>query len=128
MKLTAKHHLAISFLASGLNNKETAEEIDVTPEAISRWKADFDFKAELNSLLKVAQEEAQNKLRSLSSLALSTIEEIIQDIDLPAKDRLNASIKVLELMNVKAGVIGSTNASVLKSEKEQSELLESYNL
>lgn len=128
MRLTAKHHLAISFLASGLNNKETAEEIDVTPEAISRWKADFDFKAGLNSLLKVAQEEAQNKLRFLSSLALSTIEEIIQDIDLPAKDRLNASIKVLELMNVKAGVIGSTNASVLKSEKEQSELLESYNL
>ncbi len=128
MKLSEKHHLAITLLATGLNSKDTAEQVGVTPEAISRWKADFHFKAELNSLLKVAQEEAQNKLRFLSSLALSTIEEIIQDIDLPAKDRLNASIKVLELINVKAGVIGSTNASVLKSEKEQSELLESYNL
>jgi transcriptional regulator with XRE-family HTH domain len=128
MKLSEKHHLAITLLATGLNSKETAEQIGVTPEAISRWKADFAFKAKLNTLLKGAQEEAQNKLRYLSSLALSTLEEIIQDIDLPAKDRLNASIKVLELMNVKAGVIGSTNASVLKSEKEQSELLESYNL
>lgn len=126
MKLTAKHHLAITLLSTGLNSKETAEEIGVTPEAISRWKADFDFQAELNLLLKTIQTEAQDKLRHLTSLALSTMEEIMLDTDLPAKDRLSASMKVLELMNVKAGVIGSTNASVLKSEEEQSELLESY--
>jgi hypothetical protein len=37
-----------------------------------------------------------------------------------------ARFKILEIMTVKTGGIGSTNASVLKPEKEQSELLESY--
>ena len=128
MKLSEKHHLAITLLATGLNSKETAEQIGVTPEAISRWKADFDFKAELNSLLKVAQEEAQNKLRFLSSLALSTIEEIILDAEAPHKERLTASLKILELVKIKQPLVGSTNPQVLIKDKEQDDLLESYNL
>jgi hypothetical protein len=110
------------------DNRETAEEIGVTPEAISRWKADFYFQAELNSLLKTIQIEAQDKLRHLSNIALSTIEEIMLDSDSPAKDRLSASIKVLELANIKTGVVGSANASVLRNQKEQDDLLESYHL
>ncbi len=128
MKLSEKHHLAITLLATGLNSKETAEQIGVTPEAISRWKADFDFKAELNAMLKTIQVEAQDKLRHLSNIALSTIEEIMLDSDSPAKDRLSASIKVLELANIKTGVVGSSNASVLRNQKEQDDLLESYHL
>ncbi len=128
MKLTEKHYLAITLLATGLTSKETAEQVGVTPEAVSRWKADFKFKAELNMMLKTAQIEAQDKLRHLSSLALSTIEEIMLDCEAPHKERLTASLKILEIVKIKPPYIGSTNPQVLRKEKEQDDLLESYNL
>ena len=118
----------VTLLARGSNGKDTAEKLGVTTETVSRWRSDFDFQAALNQLLIEAQQESKDKLRHLSSVALATLEDLMSDLDTSAKDRLTAALKILEITNVKTGVIGSTNANVLKSEKEQDDLLESYNL
>ena len=50
------------------------------------------------------------------------------DVEAPHKERLTASLKVLEIINIKPSYIGSTNPQVLRKEKEQDDLLEQYNL
>lgn len=51
MKLSPQHRRAITLLSEGLPNKIVAQELNIVPETISRWRADFDFKSSLNSLL-----------------------------------------------------------------------------
>jgi len=126
MKLTAQHHKAIELIVSGINGKNAAEKIGVTQETISRWRSDFDFQAALNAMLKTAQQESKDKLRYLSGIALSTIEEIMLDTEAPYKERLTASLKILEIVDLKTSSIGSTNTSVLEKEDQQYKSLESY--
>ena len=128
MKLTAQNLKAIELLASGVNGKDTSEKIGVTPETISRWRSDFAFQAELNKLLVIAQQESSDKIRHLATVALDTLETLITDTDTPPKEKLTASIKILELVNVKSCSIGSTNATVLEKEYQQDKLLESFHL
>ncbi len=128
MKLNAQHHQAAQLLVSGISAKIIAEQLSVDPVTISRWKTDYDFKALLNSLLSEVQQETADKLRGLAATALDTIESLMADELTPAKDRLTAALKVLELTKTSPKHIGSTNAAVLKRDAERDAALESYGL
>jgi len=110
MKLNPTHYLAIDMLASGESNISIAEKLSVAPETISKWRGDLAFQSELNSILKATQEAAIARLHSLSTTALETIEKIMVDKEAPHKDRLTASVKVLELLNIRTvGVVESVS-------------------
>ncbi len=128
MKLTPQHHKAIELFSTGLTNKAVAEELNIAPETISRWKSDFTFQAELNALLKFNQESIQDRLRHLSSTALDTIEAVMLDNKATRKDRLTASLKILEIAGVTAQNIGSTNPQALEKEKAERDFLESLSM
>ena len=128
MKLTPQHHKAIECLAMGKNVKSVADELGIAAETVSRWRADFNFQAALNAMLEEARQSTKDRLRHLSGVALDTIEAVLLDEEAPHKDRVTAAFKILELTNTSIGNIGSTNAAVLKREKEQSDLLESYGM
>ncbi len=125
MKLTPQHHKAIELFSTGLTNKAVAEELNIAPETISRWKSDFAFQAELNRLLRFNQEAIQDRLSHLSTVALDTIEAVMTDNEAPHKDRLTASIKLLEIAQVTAKNIGSTDPQTLEKEKAERAFLES---
>ena len=128
MKLNNQHHKAIELLATGSNGKEAAEKLGVAQETISRWRADFEFQAALNKLLEAVQRESSDKLRYMATLALTTLESIMTDTDTPARDKLTACIKILEIGNVKPIDIGSTKASVLENKQRQAEMFETENI
>jgi len=128
MKLSPQHHQTISLLATGMTNKSVAKELGLAPETISRWKSDFDFKAELNALLHDNQQAQQERLRALSSTALETIEAIMTDPNAPPKDKLTAALKVLELTQLVPERIGYSNPEVLAQESENNKFLESLAL
>jgi len=128
MKLSAQHLKAIEALAMGKNVKNVAKELGIAPETVSRWRGDFEFQASLNAMLEEARQSTKDRLRHLSNVALDTVEEILTDCEAPHKDRVTAAFKILELVSTSTGNIGSTNAAVLKREKEQSDLLESYGM
>ena len=128
MKLTTQHTRAIELLALGETGRSTAQKLGVSEETVSRWKSDFDFMAALNSLLQDNKEAVQARLRSLSEVALETIESVMNDPDVPAKERLMASFKVLELSNINATAIGSNNPEVLEKEKQSKDFLESLSM
>lgn len=126
MKLSPQHHQAIILLSEGLNNKEVADRLGVAHETISRWKADFNFQAELNTVLKANHEAQTEKLRRLSSVALDTIEQVMLDGGTPHRDKLTAAFKVLEITKLRQSSLGSRNASTLEQQHKESELLGQY--
>jgi hypothetical protein len=126
MKLNAQHHQAITLLSEGLTNKSVAEKLDVAQETVSRWKADYDFQAELNKVLNANHASSQEKLRHLSSIALSTIEAVLLDDEPPPRDKVTAAFKVLEITRFRQGNIGSTNPAALEKQAQDDKLLDSY--
>lgn len=84
-------------MAEGRMYQEIAEALDVTPKTISQWRANYDFMAALNQHLHGIKEAHSEKLRNLQGLALKTIEDCLNNPELPAKDRLAAAFKTLEL-------------------------------
>jgi len=128
MKLKPVHHEAILLFAASESNISIAKKLKVTPETVSVWKNDYAIQAELNKLLEANNKAAGEKMRSLSIIALETIEQVMVDTEQPAKDRLNAALKVLELNRVRQNQIGATNASILQKEAQQDELLNNYGL
>ena len=116
MKLSAQHHIAIELTAAGLKNVEIAEKLSVAAETVSKWRGDLVFQAELKSVLKSSREGSIARLHNLSGIALETIEKIMVDKEAPHKDRLTASVKVLELLNIRT-------VDVVESVSENNELI-----
>ncbi len=123
MELNAKHYQAIEGMSAGKSKTDIALSLGVTRKTLYAWIDDIDFKAELNVLLEANRHSNQEFLRSLTTKALTTIESIMTDEASPAKDRLNAAIKVLELTHLKAPEIGETSAKKLKKQRLQDEAL-----
>ena len=128
MKLKPVHHEAVLLFVSGTSNKDIAKKLKVTPETVSIWKNDYAIQAEINKILHHNSNAVSDKLRALSATALETIEDIMQDKEAAPKERLTASLKILELNRVHPSSIGATNETVLKKEAEQDNLLNAYGL
>lgn len=126
MKLNEQHLRAIQLFAMGMNCKNVARELNVQPESVSRWRADFDFRAKLNEVLADSEEAVKTKLRSLSEVALRTLEDVMLDLDAPPRDRTQAACKILELTAIKTANIGSTKSAVLKNQKEMNDSLDEF--
>ncbi|MDX2425518.1 MAG: hypothetical protein QNK15_04610 [Cycloclasticus sp.] len=126
MKLNAQHQHAIILLSEGQNNKAVAETLNIAPETLSRWKSDYHFQAQLNSLLTANHEAQADKLRRLSGVALDTIEQVMQDNEALHRDKLTAAFKVLELTKLRQSNLGSINPETLQQQQKESELLGKY--
>lgn len=123
MKLSPQHLKAIEYLAMGENNKSVAEKLNLAPETISRWRSDFEFQAALNLLLTENHQNTKDRLRHLSAIALETIEAVMTDRDAPAKDRLTAALKIVELSKLSVGRVGSSDAAILRKEKAENDFM-----
>ncbi|MFK5948156.1 MAG: hypothetical protein QM500_05235 [Methylococcales bacterium] len=128
MKLKPIHHQAILLFSANCKNKDIAEKLKVTPETVSVWRNDYAVQAELNKILEASNQAASDKMRSLSIIALETINGILTDKEAPTRDRLTAAIKVLELNRISQSRIGATNEAVLAKEAEEDSLLSGYGL
>jgi len=126
MKLNAQHHKAIILLSEGLNNKEVAKRLGLAPETISRYKSDFDFQAAFNAELAANREAQRDKLRSLASEALNSIQSVLTDESAPHKDKLNAAFKILDLTGLKHKDIGSSDSTILKKQNANAKLFEDF--
>jgi len=128
MKLNAQHQKAIILLSEGLNNKEVAERLGLASETISRYKSDFDFQAALNAELAANREAQRDKLRSLTSEALNSIQSVLTDESAPHKEKLTAAFKILDLTGLKHQDIGSIDSTVLKRKSANAKLFEELSL
>lgn len=78
-QIKVKQIRAAQLLASGMDSKEVANAVKVTPETISHWKKSPAFQAYFNELRWEVMESSRERLRSLFSKAIGTIEELMAE-------------------------------------------------
>jgi transcriptional regulator with XRE-family HTH domain len=101
ISLNKNQLLAVQMLASGGSGKAVAEKLGVTPETISRWRQEPQFKEELSNLLYKTRENVQQRLACMMTKALDAVEESFDDPTLKAKEKCMMGLKVLDLCRVK---------------------------
>lgn len=111
--MNEKQKQAILLLAQGKMCQEIAETLNVTAKTVSVWRADPEFRAELNQYLENIKAAHSERLRNLCGIALKTIEVLLNNEELSARDRLAASFRVLELCKLEPVKPGLTNATKL---------------
>ncbi len=60
MEITEQHLNAINYLIQGHTGRKTAASIGVTPETVSRWRNDCEFRAVMNQRLHDSHEATQS--------------------------------------------------------------------
>ncbi|MGB5567753.1 MAG: hypothetical protein WBM81_00495 [Sedimenticolaceae bacterium] len=121
MKLTGKHIRAAAIIASGESKQHAAHEIGVTPQTISEWCADSDFEAALNRFKWDILDEARDRMRGLSGVAVNTLAKLLSD-DTKDAIRLQAIRVVLQhigFTDPQTGLWtwGSTDPKLIGAEK-----------
>ena len=102
--------LGARLLAAGESGKVVAEKLNVAPETISRWRKQPEFEAYLNDFLLDAHEATKNRLRGVATQALDVVETLMQDSQVPARDRLSTALKILKMIGACHEKIGPTDA------------------
>ena len=98
-QLTAIQLQAVMKLVEGRNVSETAQELQVCRETVSRWKnSDPVFIAELNRQREELWENAQERLRHLVGAAVDTLEDAVIEGD------LKAAIEVLKTLKLHGNI------------------------
>ncbi len=97
-KLNPNQLQAVTLLASGVSSSAIADQLKVTRETVSRWRAQPEFQDELDRLLFEARRDAQERLLALSGLAVETIEKLLRSPQGPIREKVSASFRVLRLV------------------------------
>lgn len=80
--------IAINLLAQGHSQKQVAEELEITPQTMSAWVKQPDFKAELRDL---SSELCDTTVSRMFSLRVQATERLAQILDTGApNEQLNA--------------------------------------
>jgi transcriptional regulator with XRE-family HTH domain len=99
-KLKENQIIAAQLMAQGLKASQIAKKIKVRQETISRWKQDYDFIEKVDEFSKEILKGSFQKIQGLSTLAIQTLENIMQNSS-NDRDRMTAASKVLDLVNFK---------------------------
>ena len=98
--LTAKHQQAITLLASGKSQRQTAKAVGVSPQTITAWMKLEPFQKGLDGLLSTVEAESTQLLRSQRLKAVDALTDLL-DSKTPAV-KLAAAKTVLELTSKSA--------------------------
>ena len=94
-EISVKQHKAAEALLTTATIAEAAEVAGIGERTLYRWLNDPDFSAHVTELEAKLIDAAQRQLLRLQSDAISTMEEIMNDIEVPASVRLRAADSVL---------------------------------
>lgn len=128
MKLNENQILATQMVASGMKGKEIATKLKKTEETISRWRQLPEFEAAVNKIKIDVMNSATDRLRELVNKAISMLEEGLDSDDLPIKDKVNASLKILDLCGMKQLIteeIGPIDPEIVEKKKNRDEFFNS---
>ena len=122
LELTEAQRQAADLLALGQRAGDVAQAVGTTPEVIAEWRQTPLFMAAVNAQLQDARESTRQRLRGLASVALDTVEQVIGDPAAPAQLRLQAALKVLDLVGAKdyaKAEIGSADPADVAKEQQR---------
>jgi hypothetical protein len=95
-KLTARQEQAIQALLTGANVKEAAQYVQVGRTTLYRWLQEPAFR----NAYQVAQERSHtwtvNRLQHIAAKAIQVLEQILDDVEVPALAKVEAARAVLD--------------------------------
>ena len=94
--LSPKQFKTVALLAQGSTGVEAAKSCNVTPQTISEWRQNPEFKAQLNSMKMEILESVRDKLQSASGTAVQTLVELAESHSHP-ETRRKAALNILEM-------------------------------
>lgn len=101
MDLTKKHLSAIEVLAAGGSDKQAGQVAGVGDRQIRKWRNEPTFKSALNRALNEVFQVSIEKLKSASTSAASTLQEIVEDRNSSPQARIRAAELILNNANKK---------------------------
>jgi len=108
MSLSAKQIKAVVLFNSGLNAKEVAQQLSVTPATLCNWKREPEFIVLSNQMLKHLLDEAGSKLVGLVSKAVESLEGLL------GSDDGKVALKACELVLSSNGLKGDNEYSFMR--------------
>lgn len=117
--LTPQQWQAIGLLVSGRRQVDIAEELDIAPETLSRWKAQPVFAAALNLALRESYAATLGELRDARSEAVGVLRGLLESED--ERTKLAAAKSILSVgLQVDAGALAlpTTPAEVARRRYE----------
>lgn len=108
MKLTSAQTKAMPLLVSGLQQKEVADQVGITPQTISTWMKDPEFVASLNQERSEVLDSARDMLRGMAQEAIKELRSIIlnSESDEIRRKAIKAIIDVLGMIGIKNPSMG----------------------
>ena len=94
--MNPKKHSALVCLLKGMSQAETARQIDVRPNTLSRWLADPKFSEQLRSFQQAALEVASAVLIAKYPEAIQCLYDLMTDTKSPPSVRANAAKALLD--------------------------------
>lgn len=119
VNLSAKQQKAVLLSVQGMSQRDIAQELEVTPETVSRWQNRPDFSAAKNSLLEEARASTASKLRTLAEKAVETLEQLLEAKDTSDSVKLSTARLVVQF-TYPHGLppIGATSEEAIRAEQE----------
>lgn len=117
--LTAQQWQAVALLTSGMRAVDVAQQVGVTPETISRWRAVPLFTAAYNQSVRDAYSATIGQVRDIAAEAIQTLRESLQSKD--ERVRLSAAMAILRVrLQLDAGALAAptTPAAIARGMKE----------
>ncbi len=102
-----RYNRAICMLASGYTSQEVAKHLGVTQRSVQMWFKDSAFNDSLRYAINITFQSAVAKAADFADRAVDTLIKISEDVDTPAKYRIDA-IKLLFDIVLKA-TTGNSN-------------------
>jgi len=96
-KVEHKTDQAVAALISCGSIAEAAQVAGIGERTLYSWLADKDFQEQYRTARRAVVAQAMAQLQRVSSLAVSTLADIMSDSEAPASSRVSASKAVLEL-------------------------------
>ena len=118
--MTSKNHKrerAVSALITSSSIAEAAQVAGIGERTLYNWLSDQEFQTLYRAARREVVGQALAQLQRVSSLAVSTLAEIMEDAEAPASSRVSASKAVLELA-VKAVELEDIMARLERLEEE----------
>ena len=95
MKIKENQSLAIEMLAMGQRPSVVAKSLNITPETISRWQTDEEFKALLRSRHDDTIREIRKEKKYIIDLAFQVLRSTLEDPSIDAVKRAELGLRFL---------------------------------
>ena len=99
MKLNERQAQAAALLVQGMSCKAVAEKVGVTPQTISTWKKDFEFRAQINALKLQVLTDARDALQRLAPEAIDVLRDLMGQAS-NEEVRRKAAVNILEAVGL----------------------------